>query len=319
MTTIGSRWHSSSRFDLTEGEFADGYRSDKPLTEEKIEELVVGYGRGALEKMIEKNKTLRRDLKEVDARHHRQIMFIKEAGFWIVTDRIEGGSRYTQIWNLPPPHEGENRDNYICPGFSPGQVRFDEDEKWLQTIDPRDANVALRHFIDSPLSYELKFGEKYPFRGWFSFGIGGEKVPSVEVHASWSGSAPLVTAIIPLQDRTDRGQYRSLCDGTISGFGRIADGRTVTYLTAPLPMPLTAGPVSTKQAEALLVVQENADISGVVLGGENVRLGRHPLVDGDFEFVQSPGRAAKTKSIGRPTSFTWINDNGGVRPEYNSQ
>lgn len=330
-TTAGTRWLASEHFDFMEGVFNDGYASESGLTDEQMQQLISGFGRERLAYMIERNDQLRQaGVRQADAIHHRQVLFVRDLDFWIVTDRVEGAGERSQIWNYPPPHEGENAPNFICPGFAPGQVRGDEASRLISTIDPRGPNVHLHHFIDGPLRYESKFGEKYPHRGWFSFGIGGEKVPPVEMHASWSGPTPLVTVIRPTKGRVDQAKYVDLSAGPVSGFTREeGSGRTI-YLTSPTPTRLVARGV-VAEAEALLVVEVDGSemVRGLVLGcrslaaeGTDSSLYDHGGESGseaDFVFEWRSGDGGRVRVVQPlvvPRGFSWAQTRAGVVPAY---
>jgi len=323
-TTGGTRWLASERLDFMEGRFEDGYISEPGLTDAQMEQLISGFGHERLAYMVERNETLRRaGVREVDAVHDRQVLFVKDFEFWIVTDRVDGGERRSQIWNYPPPHEGENSPNFICPGFSPGQVRADEVSKSISTIDPRGANVHLHHFMDGPVEYEMKFGEKYPHRGWFSFGIGGEKVPAVEMHASWSGDAPLVTVIKPTPGRAEAATYTDLSSGPVAGFIREEGTGKATYLTARTPTRLQAGGLVTR-AEALMVVEDagSETMRGLILGCQSVTASADTVLlpnageIADFVFEWSGGDFRIVEPLVVPQSFSWEQTPDGVVPLY---
>jgi len=322
-TTAGTRWLASEYFDFTEGVFDDGYASEPGLTDEQMQQLIEGFGRDRLAYMIERNDRLQQTgVREADGVHHRQVLFVRDHEFWIVTDQVEGGEEFSQIWNYPPPHEGENSPNFICPGFAPGQVRADEASKVITTIDPRGPNIHLHHFMDGPLRYERKFGEKYPHRGWFSFGIGGEKVPAVEMHATWSGDAPLVTVIRPTPGRKDQAVYADLSNGPVSGFSREEGSGKATYLTASSPTRLSVRGLAA-EAEAMLVVEDDQSetVRGLILGCRSVTDQNNSVLLNtgdatDFVFEWSGDGFRVVQSLVVPRDFSWEQTPAGIVPVY---
>ena len=317
-TTVGTRWLTTEIFDFTEGVYRADYRSEDPVSDQDLERLIAEYGRDALGDMIEALERMKRAGKrEVDGVHHRQVFFVKELALWIVTDRVYGGEEYTQIWNYPPPHEGENPANFICPGFHPGQVRADEEAKAIRTIDPRGPNIILRHFMAGPIRYEMKYGERYPHRGWFAFKKGAERVPNVQMQASWSGAAPLVTVLKPLRKRHDDDAYEALDTEAVSGFRMTQDGRTLTFLVGRDDQELTAGPIAVV-GEALLTVADDVRTVGVVLGCTAMRVDGHPFEPGHpgFQFEVEDSRLRRVEPVIVPAAFRWVATAKGLAPSY---
>ena len=248
------------------------------------------------------------------------MLFVKQLGVWIVTDRMQsdGEREYSQIWNYPPPDEGENSANFICPGFGPRQVRGDERSKIISTIDPRGPNVFLHHFTMADMSYDQKFGEKYPHRGWFSFGIGGEKVPAVEMHATWRGQTPLVTVIAPRRNRLDEGTYEDLSDGSRSGLRMSKGNVTLTYLAGRAVVKLKTASVEAR-AEAVLLLESGDAATGVALNCDMLRVNgvKRKIKKRDFEFRADDGGDIRlVEEVIIPSTFDWIETGEGIQPSY---
>ena len=317
-TTVGRRWLSTARFDFTEGVFGDGYVSERPVTRAEMDQLVDLHGREPLaEALAGFEKLVAEPVREVDAVHARQILFVKDLDLWIVTDRIDGGREYTQVWNYPPPHEGENAPSFLCPGFRPDQINTDEGAKIIRTTDPHGPNLWLRNFNAAAVSYAMRFGEKYPHRGWFVFDTRGEIVPAVAMHATWTGTAPMVTAIKPLREGDDPGAYEDLSDGAVSGFRLRQGDVTLTYLAAREQGELVAGPLAAR-GEALLCLADGTGMVGLALGCDAMRMnGRDvELTEPGFEFQIVDGRLRVTEPVIVPVTFDWVESPDGVAPAY---
>jgi hypothetical protein len=163
-TPINSRWLATPEFDFVEGFFALGYKG--------LRESVT---------------------------HRRQVIFVRERGFWIVADILSnpaGGAgkqthTYSQIWNFPGWQAGGPKTAFshgtAANGFKKDELRI-EPGVGFRTTDPSGPNLRLYHFSATPVSYRHFYAQKNPWFGWFSPGL-GNPIPAHQVFADWQGGA----------------------------------------------------------------------------------------------------------------------------------
>jgi hypothetical protein len=270
------RWHTSQRFGLMEGVYAGVYAN---------------------------NTRDRKDFLD-DVTHQRLAMFVREAGLWIITDRLRSakGHDYEQLWWLPL-----KKKDYA--GFRPEDIVVDEaartiktrrtsTDKWwswdtLSNTVVRNANLSMYLFTQAATKLDSKTqksdGEMYDYQ---------------RVGVTWQGQGDqqIVTAVFPRKPTDEPAKVEGAkpdaagagvikpdgtkADGTendlksikplkaaagIDGFEAVTpEGATVTYLAAQAAdgAELSAGDIQAK-AEALLVVRPAAaghPVAGLVLG-----------------------------------------------------
>ncbi len=313
-TVLPHRWLSSTRFDFAEGFHNDGYSLGYEGPDEAHEKMLreqyndpEKYGDFAdQEPAIAAMRG--QPTKRIEATHHRQVIFVRSAKLYIVIDRVDGGSEYTQLWHFPPPQ------NFITGGFEPEQVVANVDGKSIATHDPDGANLAILHFTAAPIAYEQKYGEKFPHRGWYAMGVGGGP-PAVEMRANWSGSAPLVSVLHPRAKGDSGGGIREikpLNSEQISGFEiTLDDGTQIAFQTAAEESVFDLLGVKAT-AKTLLVTRDAAgETSGLVLGAKTLQGGQSSKPD--FEFQVRNGEILELAPIAIPRSFGW-----DILPAYNA-
>ena len=322
------RFHTSTHFDLMEGRFDGRYYSEPPISDRTIKNMVADYGLDAMAEVVAYNTRVKNaPARELRAVHQRQVVLLRQSKFWIVIDQVDGGASFTQTWHFPPPSEGLNAKNYLCPGFGPEQVRFDEPTKRVVTIRHDRSNIAILNFHNAAVRYGQHFGDKFPFRGWYSFGIGGERVPAVTMEATWSGSAPMVTVLLPSKARPDAAKtldygltgFAPLNTETISGFAYTEKAAMVRFQASRVVQPLAAGTL-TAEAKSLLC-REEADgvVTGLVLDCKSLSVaGRAQTVSTpDFEFRVAKGALSIVAPVKVPQGFKWKADpQGRLAPGY---
>jgi hypothetical protein len=243
------RWGESDHFNLTEGLYARHY-GDSTGTD--------------------------------DVAHGRVLQFLRDAGLWIVTDRMTantGSHNYTVNWRLPSLALGP-RGNNGYKAFTPGNIQIDTQsrEATLQTEDANIANLSIYQFGTSVLQStgvvdKVDAGNTYKISDYYRFGttFGG------------TGEQALVSLIVPRQTISDDiASIESLNGNGTAGFAAVLkDGRTVKHLVAANKNePLTIDGVAV-QGESLLFVTE---VSGLVRG---IALGVNSMsING---ITQSPG------------------------------
>ncbi|MCP4639919.1 MAG: SUMF1/EgtB/PvdO family nonheme iron enzyme [bacterium] len=282
-TPIPCRWLASPTFDFAEAHYDDGYGNTADT--------------------------------DIRASHARQVIFVREAGIWIVTDLVTADAprTYTACWNFPP-EDFETR-SWRAAGFGEMEVAFDAGQRTIATSDPDAPNLFIHQFCASPLSYEKHFGALDPARGWLAPGISGRRYPKVDIHSSWEGPAGasiLVSALVPSPTPTSPVvKTEDLSDRATVGFRMtLADGTVVEYAAAPEATPLALDGLEATAA-ALLSVRGPAGRRGLVLDTANLRIDGHPHKTPTpsvcFAFEQE---GIWFRPIRIPETFYWVKGRG---------
>jgi hypothetical protein len=278
---IPTRWHSSSHFDVAEGIFDSPYGGWNFRTGETQEPQVD------------------------DVRHVRQLLFLRQAGIWIVTDRITStvDHEYAQSWCFGPE-------------FAEGEVTVDSAENTVVTHSSSGANVELRFFSTSGLTFGKHFGEKSETTalGWRALDWNEAQqryTPAVDLLTEWSGAGEqlVVTLIVPSPAQSNRILHcRNLSSDGIAGFSvDLLDGMRVTYLVSS-GGELKAEGVGIEGQGLLLSTAPEAGTRGLVLQADGV---------GGQEFeLDGAGALRKIADIRVPGGFRWTGTGGNIEPEY---
>jgi len=133
------RAHSSARFDLAEGVYEGPYGES---VDDHHDDLVY-----TVAFLAERARTALTGI-----RHHRQVIFAKEPGVWIVVDRLQSSQPrdYSLDWFLPVApvreFEGKRKGRYSGKTFAPEKINFDEAKQTLTAAGDGMPNVVIRHF-----------------------------------------------------------------------------------------------------------------------------------------------------------------------------
>lgn len=276
-TPLPARWYSSSRFDFMEGTYDRGYGNAK-------------------------------------ATHRREVIFVRDPGFWIVTDVLKNTDRlehtFTQIWNFPASagaaHDPGN-------GFAQGEVTADDAAQNIHTSDPDGPNVWLYHSSGRPLAYTQFFGQKNPYRGWYRPGF-GDFYPAAQVFSDWKSreDSVVVTVIYPTpQAGPPAMEWKNTSvkdDPSQAAFSmKPAHGGEVSFAAATGARSLHAGGV-TRVAQLLLAVKAP---DGTTRG-----LALDDAPPGGEEYLFTNNTLSKTGSISIPAGFRWTTAAAGPSPDY---
>lgn len=327
--------YHSQYFDVSEGVFEGWYHSEEPISDKRLQDLVNDYGLDNTAGIIAYNARLKRDgMRKLRATHRRLVVFVRPEKLWVVVDRVNGGSAYTQTWNFPPMDKGLNHFKYflepsdedlyygkqMTQGYTPSEVRADADTKRIVTISHFRPNIAILNFTPAAVHYTQHYGDKFPFKGWQSFGIGGEKVPAVQMEATWRGEMPMVTALYPMESRHPRANtldaglesFEARNDQNVSGFlFRQKDGTLYAQATRE-PIQLEAGPVMAKATLLLVRQEKSGNLSGIVLQCASLTIdGKDYKPDTEnLEFSMS-GNKVVFSPIEEAEGFHWENNSQG--------
>jgi hypothetical protein len=333
--------HHSPHFDLTEGVYDGSYHSEEPVSDKNIRDLVDDYGLDETAEIVAYNAELKHQgERKLHAVHRRLAIFLREEKFWVLVDQVDGGSEYIQTWNFPPVDRGLNTARYFLEpsdqalyygriktfGYTPSEVRGDESKKLIATVSHYRPNIGILNFTPEPVRYTQHYGDKFPFKGWQSFGIGGEKVPAVQMEGAWRGDAPMVTALYPIRERgnndtTIDAGFEAFSDAShddISGFSFEGKAATITVQAAREASVLQSGSVSATATLLLVRESKNGDLRGIALDCSRIATGptERALPDKNIEFELVDG-TWKTTPILPPETFRWEeNEKGQLVPVY---
>lgn len=268
------RWHTSERFDLIDHLCDRGYQQMRPPHGDP--------DRGVA--------------------HRRQVVFLREAGCWIVEDRMlrrdETARTYTQTWNFLPKVESEQ--DYArrhIDGFAPDQFDLQPEQRRFATTDPDGPNLEFVHLLPGSIRYRLYHGDREELKGWFAPGL-GSLCAAPDVHAEWDSadSDRLVTLLLPRPKNGTPpldGIVRREGPGWFGFDGEVPGGGTLAYRTAQTPVRLEVGPV-VAVASGLLVRERDGVLSGLVSDAEELTIAGQSvtLADATVEFVHRDGKTA---------------------------
>jgi Heparinase II/III-like protein len=235
-TPLERRWHSSINFDFLEGVYDLGYPDAGTVS------------------------------------HRRQVIFVKDPGFWIVTDIMTNldskNHVFSQIWNLPGYQDNSKILSY---GFLQKEVNITK--VGMNTSDPTGPNVWLFHVSPKPVLDSLFYGQKNPYRGWYAPGF-GQLIPAPQLISTWSSAqnSVLVTIIWPTPDNLAPA-FKKLKNISVAenpsavGFTMtLLDGRKVEFEVAQDNGKLN-NKLSSFDAQSLLTVYlKDGSARGVVTG-----------------------------------------------------
>jgi hypothetical protein len=285
------RWHASTQFNLIEGVYTGVYANDRRNRSDLVD----------------------------DVTHQRLAIFAREAGLWILTDRLKTSRKhaYEQTWFLPVRRKEFG-------GFKPEDIvtdaatrtiktrRTHTDKYWswdlLRDVVISNVNLSMYQFTDAALAYTTDTknddSEMYAFQR-----IGG----------TWQGEGDqqIVTALFPRPPTTgntpptgaenDLAAIQSLAATGADGFEAVTPGGDrVSYLAARgQAAALTIGDVQVI-GEALLVTHRRVgEVRGLALGarGLAVKGKRRNAPYLDFEFALDAKSAVReVLPIYRPIS-----------------
>ena len=289
---LKNRWHTSSYYDLAEGDIGVPYMEtylDRPPV------------------FID------------DVRHGRQVMFVREAGVWLVTDRIRSGRPhdYHLRWGFFPDRpipegwhakadedsvSGPSKDARKAPGYARHQIVIDPARHTIKTQHPQRPNLSVYHSATANLTLTLgeiaqnndKFGNAY---------IAGPKFRADRATVVATLLFPRKTAAVELA------RFHPVKGDALAGFDAdTPSGHTVHYRAALEPAALTAGPVAGTASVLLATRASDGGLGGVALDCRALsidgKVQKPPAAD--FEFRVAPGGKVEFTPIYRPMDLVKI-------------
>lgn len=254
-------WLASRDFDFVEGTYAAGYGGTNvynPL-------LPTGDTGASL----------------TNVTHRRSIVFLKQAGLWLVTDRMSSAGTnnrsYRQVWNFPArkdPLQPSGPTNLT--GFLPEEIQTDPAACVVRTTSSSGPNVSLHHLGPSPVRYETFTGSRTPYLGWYGAGLSGVRLPTKNIHAVFEGTGEqvLATVIVP----SDTGQFRAgpQTDGPLSSETTtdasmmLPDQSTLRFIVSREAVSLPLGHADVMAQTFVTVSRPGEPVRGLVTGATDI-------------------------------------------------
>ena len=296
------RWHTSQRFDFMETEVAGPYTGADPRT----------AGCAYAERKKRGEVTDKPAI--TDVVHRRQVHFLREAGLWVVTDRIRGATPhdFTQTWCYGPE-------------YAEGEVVPDAAGKIIRTRQSNAPNLSLYQFGIPALEYRKYFGvySDESILGWV--GIMKDPVkwtytPAVNVHVNWRGEGDqiLVTLLCPRRNMEE--VVTAVVDRAANGVkgfdATLAGNRRIFYRCSVDAAPLKAEGMETDAASLLVLAEATGRKSGVVLNARSFAGKQPPVADFEFDIAGSASSSPAVTPIHVPSGFRWAGTAEQPAPEY---
>jgi hypothetical protein len=288
------RWVSSDHFDLVEGTMTDDSRQRLDPTTGRTE--TIG-----------------------PVTHHRQIMFVRDAGAWIVTDRIAGDRShdYRLLWPFRGDHEfnvgsKDIRDRLRTPpadshlnGYRRStDFEFDDTRKAIRTTSPHIPNLSILHASDRRVmvpdgdfvQHDWRFGNAL---------CTGPRIAAVK-------DAVVASLLFPRKDADDElAEYTSVDAKGIAGFDAVTkQGHRFSYrASGQKPIALAIGDLAIT-GESLLLATNPGDVTtrGIALGAMKFIVNdvAHETPGPDFSFEHRSDGSVHCERIHRPLEMVRI-------------
>jgi formylglycine-generating enzyme required for sulfatase activity len=317
-TIPGQYWYTSPHYDYVQGAWTREFAQPKPINLDELRLLLEKHNVQPAEvaKRMELAASLNAERKAppFKARHVRQIIYVKEANAWIVTDwinRLDGkeAQTITQHWNLPSPalrSSGAFKGRYkgvnpLAPGFSRDQIRVDAGKGMVYTENPNNVNLALFNAPVKGAKYQIYYGDKYPYRGWAnaSPSMVSVLVPAVDIEASFPAGGPLVTVLVPIP------QGETLSQRVTDVSQQTSGNRTTVEISFGSGVSLSYQ-VETSGVALLAVTGSGQTTTGIAINEDG----------GGNTYEMKDGKQQNTATFTVPTGFIWKKTAEGDVPVY---
>lgn len=225
--------------------------------------------------------------------HRRQVLFVRDAGLWVVTDRVAGKKNHDFRILWPFRGDFEFRDGYedarqnvrkapedsYLHGYRPAKdFEFDPGAQAIRTVNPNIPNLSIYHASDRPLSVTPGDILQHDWR--FANAVcTGPRISGTE-------SATLASVLYPrAKDGEDLKSFTPVKEDGIAGFDAEtrAGDRVACRAAAVIPSALKLASI-TAEGELLLVSQKagSAERHGLLLGA------KHLSIDGNDRPLPGP-------------------------------
>jgi hypothetical protein len=283
-----NRWLSNDRFDFGEAHFQGGYQRYPGFS---------GDWSGADLRQQEPGKAV------ADVTSSRQILQIRGLRLFIVTDAVQTPGSEPHQFTIPWQFSLSAQQKGATRSFGPEQLILDEKTGRMRSDNPDGPGVTLCQVSDAPLRLvrgaEARVDtKKYGPRLGGDFGIAEQPVTTqakanrltlVSLIASREkGAVERVSTFEPMNTAGATGFHLTLSDGSEVWYQAAGSGTAL----------LSCGP-GTVTGQSLLVVRQGKELSGILLGGKDLRLAGKPIIypEPDFEFSSAGVRARILRPI----------------------
>ncbi len=281
---LPNRWHTSSRFDLAEGNlkipFAQKF-DDKPSV------------------FLD------------DVSHGRQVIYLREAGAWIITDRIraEKPHEYKLTWGFEADrvnpvgwdrdwrNKGRKEEAPRQDAYSKEQIVTDTVSQAIRTQNPKRPNLSIYHAGSLPIrlvSGDIVQNNDSMFGNTYQAG------PSFRADRT----AVIASLLYPRRiGAPDISTFTSVATRDGAGFdAKTPDGVSVQYRAALIARELEAGKIKANATSLVLSEAPNKSLAGIALDCMKFSVDGKviPAPSADFEFVITADGTCSFNSIYRP-------------------
>lgn len=245
-----------------------------------------------------------------DVTHNRMVTMLKEHGVWIITDRIDSGSRHDFAfkWLLPitPVHSSAPK------AFEPDNIILDKANRTIKTNQPDIVNLSMYQFSNAGIDYATDDGVLAKNKLSASANTSLREISS---KISGEGGLTLLTVAYPRKTSADElvsVTSVSAGDSVTAAEIKMSDGSTIWYaLSADGKKSMSIGGIQAT-AESLLIAQNKSGvISGMVVGCDQIG-GAQIEVGGSFAFKVSGGSVQVTEYIRPALDLVDINPGANV-------
>lgn len=281
---LPSRWHTSARFDLAEADLKMPYAQkfdDKPPV------------------FVD------------DVAHARQVVFLRDAGAWIVTDRITAGKPhdYRLVWGFepdrlnPPGWEKDFRNKNKKEGlpreeaYSKEQIVVDAKSRAIRTENPKRPNLSIYHAASLPI--QLKPGD-ITQNNDAMFGNNYQTGPRFRMDRS----AVVASLLYPRNTgAADMAEFVPVAVPDGAAFdAKTPEGVAVQYRAGLAGRDLEAGPVKARAATLVVSRPPGRPLAGIALDCTELHVDGTAVAvpSADFEFSVDTSGKTTFENIRRP-------------------
>lgn len=323
---VDSRWVSNDKYDFAESSWNYGYS----LIDTEYEQIdPVKYSltsdTGALSK---------------DAVHNRKMIFVKDAGLWVIADDMENTlakskeNTYSQIWNLPAYDDAN--PNYLS-GFKDEQVILEPESNTVHTNDEGNPNIYINTFSAENREYK-KYSGCYEqgkmgigwIRGFKNIEM-GTFGPRTDIRIEWKdggygSKTQLATVLTPSKtEENPIKESKDLSDKSqnLTAFELVTkDGVKVKYQSTQDSTKKMVGNIEVRAKTLLTTEKPDGTVSGMVLdcsfAAVNKIISSVPYKSFTFTLSDS-GAMTDLDEIAVPTTFDWVDYEDGTHvPVYSA-
>lgn len=320
---LDNLFHHTDVLDFAEGRYRGTYRAQQPWRQTMVDQFVEEFGEERTADLVAYQRALQEGAsRSLTTEHHRQVVFSRPDGLWLVVDHVAGDHEATQTWNFPPVEDAGSPHAFFVPGFGPNEVRTDAESRLVRATRAKGPGIELRHFGAGAVTYEKSYGRRYPHEGWFSFGIIGKRVPNVLLKTTWrTSSGPLLTALMPTgTDLPDDWKFEDLSRDGSSGLRAAREGVSVELHVRRETGTIRSGDWE-MQAKFVVIRTAGERMDVLALGASAMKFAGQPIAaDGEnLSITARDGRVVTVSAVEAPRGFSWQSTPDGLAPDYGTR